>query len=84
MDNYPSFLINTYKVPSSILHPALDIALQEKYKSVEDSSDESSKRHQLLRCPGVPMEQYLEVGFNCVKTEGNTLLAVSLVANVIF
>lgn len=29
------------------------------------------------------MEQYLEVGFNRVKTEENTLLAVSLVANVV-
>ena len=83
MHKYPSFLINTCRVPSSTLHPALDIALQERYKSVEDSPDESSKRHQLLRCPGVPMEQYLEVGFNSVETEGNTLLAVSSVASVI-
>lgn len=30
------------------------------------------------------MEEYLEMVFNYVKTEGNTLLAVSLVANVTF
>lgn len=36
-----------------------------------------------MGCPGVPKEQFLEVGFTYVKTENNTLLAVPLVANVI-
>lgn len=82
MHNYPSFLLNTYKVSGSILPPALDIALQKRYKSVADIPDESSKRHQLLRCPEVPIEQSLEADFNYVNTEGNILLAVSLVPNV--
>ena len=54
--------------------------LQAGYKSVKDSPDEISKRHQLLRRP---VEPYPEAGFNSAKTEGNTLLAVFLVANVI-
>lgn len=78
MHNYPSFLINTYEFPSSILHPALDTALRERYKSVEDSPDESNKRRQHFRCPRVHMEQYLEADFNYVKTERSTVLAVCL------
>lgn len=72
------FFSYKHKFPSSIFHTDLDIALPERYKSVEDSPDDSTKRHQLLRCPGVPVEQYVEVGFNYVKTEGNEYSACCL------
>lgn len=81
MHNSPSFLVNTYKVPSSTLRPASDMALQERQTSVEEGPDASSKRHLPVGRPGAPWERYLEVGFNHARAGGRTLLVVSLVAH---
>lgn len=76
-----SFLVNTYKVPSSTLRPASDMALQERQTSVEEGPDASSKRHQPVGHPGAPRERYLEVGVNHARAGGKTLLVVSLVVH---